>query len=144
MTMAPHLWPLDPAQVGKNYKKRHPAEPTLPNGFIWATWTAAGSEYLERPTPLPRLMTACSTTRAVSAHDERGTRGRCRRRTRNRTAFRLRSPGYLAHLRDPLAAVVALEEGPQRVATRAAAVDVELRGALTRCVTVTDWSGRWG
>jgi hypothetical protein len=47
MTMAPHLWPLDPAQVDTNYKKRHSAEPTLPNTFIWATWTAAGSDYLQ-------------------------------------------------------------------------------------------------
>jgi hypothetical protein len=48
MTMAAHLWPLDPATVDTNYKKRHPAEPTLPNTFIWATWTAAGSDYLQK------------------------------------------------------------------------------------------------
>ena len=48
MTMAPELWPLDPAQVDTNYKKRHAAEPTLPNTFIWATWTAAGSKYLQQ------------------------------------------------------------------------------------------------
>jgi hypothetical protein len=46
--MAPQLWPLDPAAVDTKYKKRHPAEPTLPNTFIWATWTAAGSDYLQR------------------------------------------------------------------------------------------------
>jgi hypothetical protein len=45
--MAPQLWPLDPAQVDTSYKKRHSTEPTLPNSFIWATWTAAGSEYLQ-------------------------------------------------------------------------------------------------
>jgi inosine-uridine nucleoside N-ribohydrolase len=28
--------------------------------------------------------------------------------------------------------------------TRAATVDVELTGTLTRGMTVTDWSGRWG
>jgi hypothetical protein len=46
--MAPELWPLDPAEVDTKYKKRHPAEPVLPNSFIWATWTAAGSDYLQR------------------------------------------------------------------------------------------------
>ncbi|MCV7257837.1 nucleoside hydrolase [Mycobacterium shimoidei] len=50
--------------------------------------------------------------------------------------------GYLAHLHDPLAAAVALD--PQLVSTRAATVDVELTGSLTRGMTVTDWSGRWG
>jgi hypothetical protein len=46
--MAPKLWPLDPASVNNNYNKRHPAEPPLPGTFIWATWTAAGSDYLQR------------------------------------------------------------------------------------------------
>lgn len=50
--------------------------------------------------------------------------------------------GYLAHLHDPLAAAVALD--PELVATRPATVDVELTGTLTRGMTVTDWSGRWG
>lgn len=50
--------------------------------------------------------------------------------------------GYLAHLHDPLAAAVALD--PQLVTTRPATVDVELTGTLTRGMTVTDWSGRWG
>jgi purine nucleosidase len=50
--------------------------------------------------------------------------------------------GYLAHLHDPLAAAVALD--PQLVTTRPATVDVELAGTLTRGMTVTDWSGRWG
>ncbi len=50
--------------------------------------------------------------------------------------------GYLAHLHDPLAAAVALD--PQLVATRPATVNVELTGTLTRGMTVTDWSGRWG
>lgn len=48
MTMAPKLWPLDPASVNNNYNKRHPAEPPLPGTFIWATWTAAGSDHLQR------------------------------------------------------------------------------------------------
>jgi purine nucleosidase len=50
--------------------------------------------------------------------------------------------GYLAHLHDPLAAAVALDE--QLVAVQAATVDVELTGTLTRGMTVTDWSGQWG
>lgn len=50
--------------------------------------------------------------------------------------------GYLAHLHDPLAAAVALD--PQLVDTQPATVDVELAGTLTRGMTVTDWSGRWG
>ncbi|MEZ0362307.1 nucleoside hydrolase [Mycobacterium sp. pUA109] len=50
--------------------------------------------------------------------------------------------GYLAYLHDPLAAAVALD--PALVATRPAAVGVELTGTLTRGMTVTDWSGRWG
>ena len=50
--------------------------------------------------------------------------------------------GYQAHLHDPLAAAVALD--PQLVTTRQATVDVELTGTLTRGMTVTDWSGRWG
>ena len=50
--------------------------------------------------------------------------------------------GYLAHLHDPLAAAVALD--PDLVRTRACTVDVELDGALTRGMTVADWSGHWG
>lgn len=50
--------------------------------------------------------------------------------------------GYLAHLHDPLAAAVALDE--QLVDVQPATVDVELTGTLTRGMTVTDWSGRWG
>jgi purine nucleosidase len=50
--------------------------------------------------------------------------------------------GYVAHLHDPLAAAVALD--PQLIATQPATVDVELTGRLTRGMTVTDWTGRWG
>ncbi len=50
--------------------------------------------------------------------------------------------GYLAHLHDPLAAAAALD--PDLVRARACTVDVELVGALTRGMTVADWSGRWG
>jgi len=50
--------------------------------------------------------------------------------------------GFVAHLHDPLAAAVALD--PELITTQAATVDVELAGTLTRGMTVTDWSGRWG
>lgn len=50
--------------------------------------------------------------------------------------------GYLAHLHDPLAAAVALDPGLVR--SRAAAVDVELTGTLTRGMTIADWSKHWG
>jgi purine nucleosidase len=50
--------------------------------------------------------------------------------------------GYLAHLHDPLAAAVALD--PDLVRYQQATVDVELRGTLTRGMTVADWRGHWG
>ncbi|WP_024446324.1 nucleoside hydrolase [Mycolicibacterium iranicum] len=50
--------------------------------------------------------------------------------------------GYLAHLHDPLAAAVALDPGLVRY--RAAAIDVELTGTLTRGMTIADWSKHWG
>jgi purine nucleosidase len=43
-------------------------------------------------------------------------------------------------MHDPLAAAVALD--PELVSTRAATVDIELTGTLTRAMTVTDWSER--
>ncbi len=50
--------------------------------------------------------------------------------------------GYLAHMHDPFAAAVALDPGLAR--TRAATVDVELSGTITRGSTVADWAGMWG
>jgi purine nucleosidase len=50
--------------------------------------------------------------------------------------------GYVAHLHDPLAAAVALDPG--LITSQPATVDIELTGTLTRGMTVTDWSGRWG
>lgn len=50
--------------------------------------------------------------------------------------------GYIAHLHDPFAAIVALEPG--RVTTRPARVAVELSGSLTRGTTVADERGMWG
>lgn len=50
--------------------------------------------------------------------------------------------GFLSHMHDPFAAAVALD--PVLVRTRAATVDVELAGTLTRGMTVADWAGIWG
>ena len=104
------------------------------------------------PDILVRLAAAANTTTTVmSAHDERGTRSSASnpliRVIEDATRFYLESyhdlgHGYQAHLHDPLAAAVALDPG--LLTTRAATVDVELTGTLTRGMTVTDWSGRWG
>ena len=104
------------------------------------------------PDILARLAAAAnSTTTAMSVDDERGTRSSASnpliRVIEDAARFYLesyydRGHGYQAHLHDPLAAAVALD--PQLVATRQATVDVELTGTLTRGMTVTDWSGRWG
>lgn len=51
-----------------------------------------------------------------------------------------RGYGYLAHLRDPLAAAVALD--PALVATRSATVTVERSDLEYRGLTRTDWTGR--
>ena len=104
------------------------------------------------PDILLRLAAAAgSTTTTLSLEDERGTRSSASnpliRVIEDATRFYLESyhdlgHGYLAHLHDPLAAAVALD--PQLVDTRQATVDVELTGTLTRGMTVTDWTGRWG
>ncbi|MGB6515293.1 MAG: nucleoside hydrolase, partial [Mycobacterium sp.] len=104
------------------------------------------------PDILARLAAAAdSTTTAMNVDDERGTRSSSSnpliRVIEDAARFYLesyydRGHGYQAHLHDPLAAAVALD--PQLVATQQATVDVELTGTLTRGMTVTDWSGRWG
>jgi purine nucleosidase len=101
------------------------------------------------PEMLERLAAAAnSTTTAMSAHDERGTRS-----TASNPVIRViedsmryylevhhdNGHGYVAHLHDPLAAAVALD--PELVTTQTATVDVELAGTLTRGMTVVDWSG---
>jgi purine nucleosidase len=50
--------------------------------------------------------------------------------------------GYVAHMHDPLALALALDESLGK--TRAGTVDVELAGPLTRGMTVVDWHGIWG
>jgi purine nucleosidase len=104
------------------------------------------------PDILSRLAAAAgATTTAMSVDDEPGTRSSASnpviRVIEDATRFYLESyhrlgHGYLAHLHDPLAAAVALD--PDLVATRPATVDVELTGTLTRGMTVTDWTQRWG
>jgi purine nucleosidase len=104
------------------------------------------------PEILARLAAAAgATTTVLSVDDERGTRSSASnpliRVIEDALRFYLESyhdlgHGYQAHLHDPLAAAVALD--PLLLATRPATVDVELTGTLTRGMTVTDWSGRWG
>ncbi len=104
------------------------------------------------PAIFTRLAAAAgSSTTPMSAIDARGTRS-----TASNPLIRVledamrfyfefhfdQGEGYLAHLHDPLAAAVALD--PDLVQTRAATVDVELTGTLTRGMTIADWSGRWG
>jgi len=92
-----------------------------------------------------------STTKVLSEDDEPGTRSVASnsliRMIEDAMRFYFESyrsvgHGYQASLHDPLAAAVALD--PELVTTRTATVDVELVGTLTRGMTVTDWSGRWG
>jgi purine nucleosidase len=104
------------------------------------------------PDILAKLAAAAdSATAAMSADDEPGTRSTAAnaliRVIEDAMRFYFESHhevghGYVAHLHDPLAAAAALD--PALVATREATVDVELAGTLTRGMTVTDWSGRWG
>ncbi len=104
------------------------------------------------PDILVRLAaTAGSTTTLMSASDDDGRRSTASNRLIRVIedamrfyfeAYQEHGHGYLAHLHDPLAAAVALD--PELVTTRPATVDVELAGTLTRGMTVTDWSGRWG
>ena len=104
------------------------------------------------PDILLRLAAAAdSTTTPMSVQDQRGTRSSASnpliRVIDDAMRFYLESyhelgHGFQAHLHDPLAAAVALD--PPLVTTRPATVDVELTGTLTRGMTVTDWSGRWG
>ncbi|OBH76532.1 nucleoside hydrolase [Mycobacterium scrofulaceum] len=102
------------------------------------------------PDHLARLAAAAgSTTTPMSADDEPGTRSTAPnaliRVIEDAMRFYLEAyhdigHGFQAHLHDPLAAAAALDPG--LVTTRAATVDIELTGTLTRAMTVTDWSGR--
>ncbi|MFY2859441.1 nucleoside hydrolase [Mycobacterium sp. THU-M104] len=100
------------------------------------------------PDHLVRLAAAAgSTTTPMSASDARGTRSTASnpliRLVEDAMRFYLEAyhdngHGFAAHLHDPLAVAAALE--PELVTARPATVDVELTGAHTRGMTVTDWS----
>jgi purine nucleosidase len=104
------------------------------------------------PTTLGRLAAAAaSPTVPMSVLDDRGTRSAAGNplirvlEDAMRFYFEFHfdaGEGYLAHLHDPVAAAVALD--PDLVESRAATVDVELTGTLTRGMTVADYDGRWG
>ncbi len=104
------------------------------------------------PDLLSRLaLSAGSSSTPMTAHDDRGTAS-----TASNPLIRVledalrfyfefhhdQGEGYLAHLHDPLAAAVALDT--ELVRYRAAPVDIELTGTLTRGMTIADWSRRWG
>ncbi|MGB3356535.1 MAG: nucleoside hydrolase [Mycobacterium sp.] len=132
---------------------------------VFAAWNYAGPDHLpivlglnvtENIAMTPELLSklavaAGSPSTPMSVHDERGTGS-----TASNPLIRVledamrfyfefhhdQGEGYLAHLHDPLAAAVALDS--ELVRCRAAAVDVELTGTLTRGMTIADWSGHWG
>jgi purine nucleosidase len=58
------------------------------------------------------------------------------------TGVKLEHNGGFAHMHDPLALALALDD--TLGTTRPGAVDVELAGSLTRGMTVVDWHGLWG
>jgi purine nucleosidase len=136
---------------------------------VFSTWGAAwgldtpehlpivlGLNVTERiamtPAILGRLAAAAdSATMTMSVLDARGTRSAAANplirvlEDAMRFYFEFhydQGEGFLAHLHDPLAVAVALDPGLVR--TRAATVDVELTGTLTRGMTVADWAGHWG
>jgi purine nucleosidase len=104
------------------------------------------------PAILARLAAAAqSSTVPLSVLDPRGTRSEASNPVIRVLEDAMRfyfefhfdqGEGYLAHMHDPLAAAVALDL--DLVQTRPATVDVELAGALTRGMTVADWTGHWG
>jgi purine nucleosidase len=104
------------------------------------------------PKILARLAAAAgSPTTTMSVLDTRGTRSQAAnpliRVLEDAVRFYFefhfdQGEGFLAHLHDPFAAAVALDPGLVR--TRAATVDVELDGTLTRGMTIADWNGHWG
>ena len=48
MTMAAHLWPVDPRTVSDQFNQRHGPAVALPESFLWAVWAAEESDYLEK------------------------------------------------------------------------------------------------
>jgi purine nucleosidase len=129
---------------------------------VFAAWTGAeppivlGLNVTENIALTPELLhrlaeSAGSASTPMSVHDQRGSAS-----VADNPVIRVledamrfyfefhhdQGEGYLAHLHDPLAAAVALD--PDLVTCRAAPVDVELAGTLTRGMTIADWSGHWG
>ena len=132
---------------------------------VFAAWSDSGADHLPivlglnltenvemTPELLSRLAEAAgSSSTPMSVSDARGTAS-----TASNPLIRVledamrfyfefhhdQGEGYLAHLHDPLAAAVALDTALVRY--RAAPVDVELTGTLTRGMTIADWSRRWG
>lgn len=132
---------------------------------VFAAWSHSDAEHLpivlglnltENVEMTPALMSqlahaAGSSSTPMSVRDERGTAS-----TASNPLIRVledamrfyfefhhdQGEGYLAHLHDPLAAAVALDTALVRY--RAAPMDVELTGTLTRGMTIADWSLRWG
>ncbi|WP_277243588.1 nucleoside hydrolase [Mycolicibacterium obuense] len=130
---------------------------------VFAAWNGAehlpivlGLNITENIAMTPELLNrlaeaAGAPSRMMSVHDPRGTAS-----TADNPVIRVledamrfyfefhhdQGEGYLAHLHDPLAAAVALD--PDLVTCRAAPIDVELTGTLTRGMTIADWSGHWG
>lgn len=131
---------------------------------VFAAWGAAGANppiilglnltenIAMTPAVLARLSKAAeSPTSPMSVLDDRGSRSAASNplirilEDAMRFYFEFhfdQGEGFLAHLHDPLAAAVALD--PDLVQCRAATVDVELTGTLTRGMTIADWNGRWG
>ncbi|MCP2195243.1 nucleoside hydrolase [Williamsia deligens] len=96
---------------------------------------AAGSEPVEQPTPEDDHGTRSVASNVVVRHVVDAVR----------FYFEFHADhdeGYIAHMHDPFAAAVALD--PAIVGTRAAVVDVEIDGTLTRGTTVADTRGMWG
>jgi purine nucleosidase len=142
---------FDPEAAAEVFAAWSPSEDVAPQSLPVLCGLDVTRQIALTPEILSRLAAAAdSTTTALSAEDERGTRSTASnpliRVIEDATRFYLESyhdlgHGYLAHLHDPLAAAVALD--PDLVETRETTVDVELTGTLTRGMTVTDWSGRW-
>ncbi len=143
---------IDPEAAAEVFAGWSPADDTAPQELPILCGLDLTRHVALTPELLSRLAAAAeSSTTVLSADDDPGTRSVASNPLIRMIedamrfyfeAYRNVGHGYLAFLHDPLAGAVALE--PKLVRTRAATVDVELTGTLTRGMTVTDWTGRWG
>ncbi len=143
---------VDPEAAAEVFAAWAPAKPKKPLELPILCGLDLTRHIAMTPEILGKLAAAAqSRTTPMSAGDEPGTRSAASnvlvRVIEDAMRFYFESyhnlgHGYVAHLHDPLAAAVALD--PALVSTQPATVDVELTGTLTRGMTVTDWSGRWG